>query len=142
LKKALVLLIGSAMLLCAGPASADQKVVNIPYVQHGDGWWCGLALSNMGPDEITLFIYTTHTGEERLVGQVSLSPFSQDVRLLSEFFTGSSYPTANNGRVSLRIFANCASPIFDNLGATLFMGNSEGGFGFYNTTINDYISPC
>jgi hypothetical protein len=129
LKKALVLLIGSAMFLCAGPASADEEVINIPYTQHGDGWWSGLALSNMGPNTIHLDIYTTHAGEELLVGLETLSQFSQKVGLLPDFFTESSYPTENDGRVSLRIKAY-GNNLDDDFGVTLFIGNSEGGFGF------------
>jgi uncharacterized protein YkwD len=134
LKKTLVLLIGLAISLCVGPAlagSADYGEVNIPYAQHDGHWWSGLALSNMGPNLISLEISTTHTGKKLLVGEVDLQPFSQDVRLLPDFFTISPYPTENDGRVSLRIKAY-GGDVDDNLGVTLFMGNPEGGFGFYN----------
>lgn len=132
MKKMLVLLAGFAAFLCASPAFADDEVINIPYAQHGgDGWWSGLALSNMGPDSIDVTIKAIYAGEERVVGEVSIPKYSTDTRLLPDFFTKSAYPTENDGRVSLRIVATDLDDD-DNFGAALFVGSPDGGFGFYS----------
>lgn len=134
MKKMLVLLAGLAMILCASPAFADEEVINIPYAQHnlhiGGEWWSGLALSNMGPQPITVQITAIYSGEEMEVSRVNLGKYSTETKLLPDFFPEGQYPTKNDGRVSLRLKVTDLKDDSD-FGATLFVGDSN-GFGFYN----------
>lgn len=135
MKRLLVLLVGLSVFLCAGSAFAGEGlIINIPYAQHGGDWWSGLALSNTGREEISVRFYTTHTGNEVQVGHVvTLPPYSQDVRLLPEFF--GSYPTENDGRISLRLTAS-GEHVVNTFKATLFVGSSD-GFAFQTYGKND-----
>lgn len=135
MKKMLVLLAGLAMILCASPAFADEEVINIPYAQHnlhiGGEWWSGLALSNMGPQPINIRITAISSGEEVGILTVNLAKYSTETKLLPDFFPEGQYPTENDGRVSLRLKVTDLKDDSD-FGAALFVGNSNGGFGFYS----------
>lgn len=137
MKKMLVLLAGLAAFLCASPVLAAEANLAIPYAQTGDGWWSGLALTNLGWSTQTVTIYRTVekdpiTGAPELkqVGQILLQPRATKTDLLEKFFTQEPYPTGDSGRVSLWIEATGGGDPSTEFRATLFMGNGDGGFGF------------
>lgn len=132
MKKMLVLLVGLATFLYASPVFADQFEqldITIPYVVHGGDWWTGLALSNMGGAEVNVRLGTLHTGTFVAGGDLTIPPYSQDVRLLPDFFTLSAYPTKDDGAASLWIGAT-GGYVNRDFRVSLFVGNKDGGFNF------------
>lgn len=122
---------GLAMLLCAAPVFADEAWVTVPYAQHGNGWWSGLALINQSAEDFDIIIYRTDVGSGfwQPVYQGVVPARGMDTRLLPDFFKDQPYPTENSGRVSLHIKA-VAPRAKKHFRAVLFTGGPDGGFGF------------
>lgn len=128
MKKMLILLVGLAAFLCASSVWAASLDIDVPYAQNGDGWWSGLALSNVGERPMNVRIFTVHAGAASQVGALTLPAYSQDTRLLPDFFTMQPYPTKSGGRVGLRIQAtgDRLDILKRDFKFTLFVGTDDG----------------
>ena len=113
----------SAIVRLAVPA----QQISIPYTQVGDGWWSGLAINNISDGTMTFSISAIKDDGTQVDGSsFPVLAHAMKVGLVESFFTG----MAPSGRMSVRIQTVTNEP-FE---ATLFVGNTEGGFGFQNYT--------
>lgn len=139
MKKTLLLLTGIMLLSVSGFGHAEAGNlygITIPYAEHGaNGYWSGIALSNTGPYPLVVTVYDVGSGKQQ-INSFTLQPYSRKVGMLNEFTGGF---TSQDSRYSLLFTTPKASgnDIDDYFRATLFMGNSNGGFGFQSFEADD-----
>lgn len=110
-------------MLSAPGALLASEIVEIPYAVVDNGWWSGLAITNTSPSAISPIVYlTTSDGENYCTGIGSIAPGEIFAERVENIFTG----VELSSRVSLQVASNNAVAF----GATLFIGQSSGGFGF------------
>jgi hypothetical protein len=125
-KKALFLFlcvsVSGALALMGGNALGSQSVT-VPYAEVGSGWWSGIAITNTSSHTITPIVYITNSdGTSHCTTLSSIASGAIYADLLENII-----PSATlTSRVWLRI-ANNGDDEFD---VTLFVGDTDGGFGF------------
>jgi hypothetical protein len=120
-----VLLLPVTSSFAAAPPTATGQQIFIPYSAVGEGWWSGLVINNISDSTMTFSISALKENGGWVEGSsFSVAAHTMKVDMLEKFFGG----TPPNDRMSVRIQTGTNEPF----GATLFVGNNEGGFGFQN----------
>jgi len=122
-----VLLLPVTSSFAATPTTATGQQIFIPYSGVGEGWWSGLVINNISDSAMTFSISVFKENGVWVEGSsFSVAAYAMKVDVLENFFGG----TPPDNRMAVRIQTGTNEP-FE---ATLFVGNSEGGFGFQNYT--------
>ena len=118
----------------AAPSTGTGQQIIIPYTQIGDGWWSGLAINNTFTSSMTFTVAVyRESGIYAIGSSFAVAAHAMKVDVLENFFSG----TPPSGRMLVRIRTTTNQPFQ----ATLFVGNTEGGFGFQNYTSEEYTYP-
>lgn len=133
MKKLLAVLVLLTFLVPASALALTGQKIFMPYTASGDGWWTGVAITNVTNATQSVTISARTDAGVYVAGKtVSVPAYGMYVDLLENFFTN---PLATS-RVSLTFSAALAGT--NTFYATLFVGNPDGGFGFQNYTSVPY----
>ena len=130
----LLLPVTSAFALVVGSPATGQQVL-LPYVVNvADGsWWSGLAIVNTSGSSMTFSIGAYDEDGTWVSGNsFTVAAHAMEVRAVGAFFT--TPPTTDRFSVLIR----CATDEAPSFQVALFVGSSEGGFGFQTTTSWDW----
>jgi hypothetical protein len=111
-----------------------QKIL-LPYAVADAGWWAGAAVHNLTNATITVTVGAYLSDGTYVSGNTfTVAAYAMKVDLVENYFSG----MQPSGRMSVlfKCPANGSAPFK----ATLFIGNTQGGFGFnnYNSEAYDY----
>lgn len=111
-----------AVVLAGGNALGSQSV-DVPYAVVGSGWWSGIAITNTSSSPITPIVYITNSdGTSHCIALSTIASGAIYAELIENII-----PSATlTDRVWLTVVNN-GSEDFD---VTLFVGQTDGGFGF------------
>ena len=119
----LVAVIASCTFFPTVPMSYGAQRMTVPYAASGSGWWSGIAITNFAGNPMTPIVY------------INNSDGTSDCQTLLTLAAGEIYadlienivPSMTlTSRVSLSVVNNSN----DSFGVTLFVGQTDGGFGF------------
>jgi len=118
----LIMAVLSASVLTGGNALGSQSVT-VPYAVVGSGWWSGIAITNTSSHAITPIVYISNSdGTSHCTALSSIASGAIYADLIENIIPSLTLTS----RVWLSVVNNGA----DEFDVTLFVGQTDGGFGF------------
>jgi hypothetical protein len=112
----------SALMLIGGNALGSQTV-KVPYATLANGWWSGIAITNTSSHTITPIVYVYNSdGTSHCTSLSSIASGAIYADLI-----GNIIPSAT---LTSRVWVTVANNSDDEFDVTLFVGRTDGGFGF------------